>query len=119
VSRDDFILGAQWYSEDNGMTWTRHPSRLPRGPGATQMTVCAVDKDRGEVTVHMDLGKVFGLPPKPVVHVYSPELPNGSLRGRAVCGEIVMHPDMGGSSVREGNARDATCAACRKWMGLP
>jgi len=44
-----FVLGAQWYSVDSGMTWTREPPQRTGRPGS--MTVTKIDRDRGEVTV--------------------------------------------------------------------
>jgi hypothetical protein len=51
MSKDDFILGAQWTSYDNGLTWERVPepgSRAGRDP--TSMTVVGVNYTRGEIT---------------------------------------------------------------------
>lgn len=115
VVSEEFILGAQWTSFDNGMTWERVPKSWPDAtPPAdkTHMTVVGVNKARGEVTVKMDLGAVFGVFP-PVIHVYSPELPNGSLRGRAICGAIVLHPDVS-NTARESDAARATCRGCKE-----
>lgn len=49
-----FMLGSQWYSFDNGTTWTNNPDARKRELDSQRtgtMTVIAINRDRGELTV--------------------------------------------------------------------
>ena len=57
-SRTDYIMGAQWTSHDNGLTWHRFPEAERAWRGGTHMTVVAVDEANGEITVKVDLERI-------------------------------------------------------------
>jgi hypothetical protein len=110
MGKNDFILGAQWYSTDEGLTWQRVPPKTD--PSDVTMTVVKVDHDRGEITVQTDLRRVFGVRTA-VVHALAPDN-RGAIKAMAACGEIVAGP-LGPSptAVPFEQRAHATCHICR------